>query len=596
MSAALLNTLSARIIFVVGKGGVGKSTAAAAIALGLADLEHTTHVISVDPAHSISDLFEQPSSSTPVVSDCSDKLVIEEFDADQFSRDWLDELRPALIEVSERGTYLDAADARGFLDLSLPGVDEIMAALRILELIQLPSERVVIDTAPTGHLLRLLQAATLLDSWSDALEAIIAKADAVAIGMVGAAPQWAAVTLLKRWRAQSTAFTEALQGAQFVVVTRGDAVVAAETDRLLEELHRRKFSVAAVVANTQPSALADRFVPQQEPAPAGCAGLRNWLKAVRPAMKPAAQSPTQTSQPVARRLSSTTFSIEDFLTQPLVLVAGKGGVGKSTVASAIAIEKAASSSTCLVSTDPAGSLADVLGVAVNSDPTQVLPGLQAWQLAADRELRRLHSRYAEDVHRVFEKLGLDQAAPLDRAVIDRLWNLAPPGLDEIVALSELTSAAERCPEVVLDSAPTAHFLRLIQLPELTIEWSHALMRLLLKYGVAGALEDFTTEILAFARRTRELQARLTEPDQACAVLVALDEPVVWAETARLHAALDRAKIPVAALVVNRTDDGPFRGHPPVGSTVRVIRAPTLETSPIGADALRDFVRRWEVLT
>ena len=579
-----------------GKGGVGKSTAAAAIGLGLADLHHTTHIISVDPAHSTSDLFDQPSSPTPVISECSGNLVIEEFDADEFSRRWLDELRPALIEVSERGTYLDAADARSFLDLSLPGVDEIMAALRILELIDQPVDRIVIDTAPTGHLLRLLQAASLLDSWSDALQAIIAKADAVAIGMVGAAPPWGAVTLLKRWRSQSSAFSQALQSAQFVVVTRGDVVVEAETDRLREELHRRSFSVAAVVANTQPSALADHFVPHAEPAPTGCTGLRNWLNAVRPATTIAAQTSTRISQSVPGQLSAKRFSIQDFLTQPLILVAGKGGVGKSTVASAIAIEKAANSPTCLVSTDPAGSLADLLGVAVNSDPTQVLPGLQAWQLAADRELRRLHSRYAEDVGRVFEKLGLDQAAPLDRAVIDRLWNLAPPGLDEIVALSELTSAAERCPEVVLDSAPTAHFLRLIQLPELTIEWSHALMRLLLKYGVAGALEDFTTEILAFARRTRELQTRLTAPDQACAVLVALDEPVVWAETARLHAALDRAKIPVAALVVNRADAGAFHGHPPVGSMVRVIRAPTLETSPIGADALRDFVRRWEVLT
>jgi arsenite/tail-anchored protein-transporting ATPase len=597
MSAALLNALSARVIFVVGKGGVGKSTAAAAIALGLADLEHTTHIISVDPAHSTSDLLEQPSSSAPVVSECNANLVIDEFNADQFSRSWLDELRPALIEVSERGTYLDAADARSFLDLSLPGVDEIMAALRILELIDQPIDRIVIDTAPTGHLLRLLQAAGLLDSWSDALEAIIAKADAVAIGMVGVAPEWGAGPLLQRWRAQSSAFTTVLQGAQFVVVTRGDVVVEAETKRLLEELRRRSFSVAVVLANTQSSALADRFVPQQEPAPIGCNGLRHWLSAVRPATtKTAAQGSTPAEQSVKRQLSSKAFSVREILTQPLILVAGKGGVGKSTVASAIAIEKATGASTCLVSTDPAGSLADVLAIAVNSEPTLVLPGLQAWQLAADQELQRLQSQYAEDVGRVFEKLGLDQAVRLDRAVIDRLWNLAPPGLDEIVALTELMSAAERCPEVVLDSAPTAHFLRLIQLPELTIEWSHALMRLLLKYGVAGALEDFTTEILGFARRTRELQARLIATDQACAVLVALDEPVVWAETARLHAALDRAKIPVAALVVNRTDAGPFHGHPPVGSTARVIRAPNLETSPIGADALRDFVRRWEVLT
>jgi anion-transporting ArsA/GET3 family ATPase len=122
------------------------------------------------------------------------------------------------------------------------------------------------------------------------------------------------------------------------------------------------------------------------------------------------------------------------------------------------------------------------------------------------------------------------------------------------------------------------------------------MRLLLKYGVAGSLEDFTTELLGFARRTRELQERLTTPGQAAVVLVTLDEPVVWAETLRLHAALERAKIPVAALVINRADADPFRGYPPVVSTVRVIRAPNLETPPIGADALRAYSRRWKVLT
>src|SRR5688572_12374067 len=164
MSAALFSKLSARVMFVVGKGGVGKSTAAAAIALGLADHQHKTHIISVDPAHSLADLLEQPYSGAAVVSACSSNLTIEEFDADRFSRAWLTALRPALVEVSERGTYFDAADARNFLDLSLPGVDEIMAALRILELIDQPTERIVIDTAPTGHLLRLIRAASLLRS------------------------------------------------------------------------------------------------------------------------------------------------------------------------------------------------------------------------------------------------------------------------------------------------------------------------------------------------------------------------------------------------------------------------------------------------
>jgi arsenite-transporting ATPase len=135
---------------------------------------------------------------------------------------------------------------------------------------------------------------------------------------------------------------------------------------------------------------------------------------------------------------------------------------------------------------------------------------------------------------------------------------------------------------------------LIALPEVSVDWAHALMRLLLKYHVAGALEDFTREIIAFARRTRELQERLTTPGRAAAVLVTLDEPVVWAETTRLHEALKRATIPVAALVINRADAGPLRGQPPVDSTMRVIRVPNLATPPIGADALRSFVGRWEV--
>lgn len=530
----------------------------------------------------------------PARANCNPGLILEEFDARSFADDWLAELRPALIEVAERGTYLDAADAQSFLDLSLPGVDEVMAALRILQLTDGSAQRIVVDTAPTGHLLRLLEAGSLLNSWSEALEAMARKADAVAIGMIGRAPEWAAVRLIEQWWAQSRAFADTTRNAQFVVVTRGDPVVEAETARLVEALHARHLPVAAIIANTQPSGVADWFAPRLETAPAGCTGLRTWIQATRSNDGPQVEATSSRASAIADHATdANTFDLLEALTEPLILVAGKGGVGKSTVASAIAVMKAADRAICLVSTDPAGSLSDVFGQPVSAEPAQLVPGLTVWQLAADAEFQRLRTRYTDEARLVFEKLGLDQAVSLDRAVIDRLWNLAPPGLDEIIAVTEVMAATERCPSVILDSAPTGHFLRLIQIPEVSIEWSHALMRLLLKYGVAGSLQDFTTELLAFARRTRELQERLTTPGQAAVVLVTLDEPVVWAETLRLHAALERAKIPVAALVINRADGGPSRGYPPVVSSVRVIRAPNLDIPPIGADALRSYSRRWE---
>src|SRR5919106_383864 len=141
MIEPLLARLPNRFILVVGKGGVGKTTTAGAIALACADRGDTTHLISTDPAHSIADLFEHRS--------CSDQLVLEEFHARAYADVLFARIQPALVELVERGTYLDEADARGFLDLSLPGLDEVMAALRLTELHRdTTKQRIVVDTAP----------------------------------------------------------------------------------------------------------------------------------------------------------------------------------------------------------------------------------------------------------------------------------------------------------------------------------------------------------------------------------------------------------------------------------------------------------------
>jgi arsenite-transporting ATPase len=599
MGAALAEHLRGRVVFVVGKGGVGKTTTACATALHFADQGELTHLISTDPAHSVADVLAQEIRSV-TTSQCSAQLRVEQLDAKAYADAWLGRARAPLLHVVERGTYLDGADADSFMNLSLPGVDEVMSALRLVELHeQQELEHIVVDTAPTGHTLRLLDADRIIESWADALSAMIAKADAVALALFGRSTSSTAVDLLADWRSRCERFKQMIGDAEFIVVTRQGTVVAAETKRLVEALQERALHVAAVIGGAGPTPEAEWYAPEFAERPRGCDALRSWWQTLRTAdvaLRADAQSAASTLEPETPRPRPECDAIDwlQALQQRMLLVAGKGGVGKSTVAAALALLRAKSAEACLVSTDPAGSLADVLEHSVTAEPTETEPSLRVWQLDARRAYQRLRGEYDEEVRAVFERLGLDQNLQLDRQVIERLWSLAPPGIDEIVALAAMLDAVESCATLVLDSAPTGHFLRLIEMPGIAVDWSHALMRLLLKYHVAGSLEAFTRDVLSFARRTRELQEKFIDPEHTAAILVSLEQPVVWVETVRLHAALEQAKISVAALIINRDDPGHDRGHPELANT-RIIRAPRMDVPPTGPAALRRFLARWELV-
>jgi arsenite/tail-anchored protein-transporting ATPase len=180
----LLERLGRPTTFVVGKGGVGKTTTAGALALALADSGQATHLLSTDPAHSVGDLFQQPAGPEPVPSRCTGHLILEEVDAEGLARERLTSLRPALLEVIDRGTYLDAEDAASLLSGALPGLDEIGAALRIIALARTEA-RLVVDTAPTGHTLRMLDSESVVHGWLAVFEAMVAKAEAVASALLG---------------------------------------------------------------------------------------------------------------------------------------------------------------------------------------------------------------------------------------------------------------------------------------------------------------------------------------------------------------------------------------------------------------------------
>ena len=151
--------------------------------------------------------------------------------------------------------------------------------------------------------------------------------------------------------------------------------------------------------------------------------------------------------------------------RPIAFVGGKGGVGKTTVATALSLALADSGErTLLVSTDPAHSTSDLLGTALGAQPIRIGEALDAVEIDAEQEADRYVAAVRSDVHRL--------VAPAVRATVDRHLDLARRGagtlesalLDRLADLLSLGTA--EYDRVVVDTATTGHTLRLLEMPEL----------------------------------------------------------------------------------------------------------------------------------
>jgi arsenite-transporting ATPase len=613
----LLEHLRSKSVLVVGKGGVGKSTTSAALALSLADRGETVHLLSTDPAHSLGDLFGQPlASGDPTPSSCTSRLLVEELDAMRHGLEWTESAREPVADLVHRGTYLDVEDVAALLDRSLPGMDELMGALRIADLATSGErDRLVVDAAPTGHLLRMLDAADVLDGWSDALAAMADKAGAVASAMSGRSARFAGEDVIDQLRGRVEGFRNVMRtGADIVVVTRRDEVVKAETRRLTNALRARGYAVRVFVEVGEPGDGGDvgdgdggdvgdagRMVPTFR-VPfledlGACEGLRRWgVPEARPSAQPTAApiaAPVSAPRPAsaAHTPSDGPPALRGLDGRDLYLFVGKGGVGKSTCAAAFALALGRNRNVLLLSTDPAGSLGDVLGVPVGREETRCAPRVVARQIDSEAELAEFRERYHDGIRETFERLGL-QGSVLDRRVLESIIGVAPAGIDEIFALDAMLDEAGAERTVVIDAAPTGHLVRLLEMPELARSWTHAVLRILMKYRAALGLDDVATQLLEFARRLDRFIDSSRNPERVAAVIVTLDGALPRLETDRLVATLRRRGTAVAAMIQNRAE-GERRDSGTDGPYPLSVTAPLMAPPPVGADRLLDFVDRWK---
>ncbi len=308
----------------------------------------------------------------------------------------------------------------------------------------------------------------------------------------------------------------------------------------------------------------------------------------------------------------------------LLVFAGKGGVGKTTCAAATAVTLARrrpAVPVLLLSADPAHSLGDVLGTALGDDE-RAMPrapaGLRARELDADGALTRTRERYRRAVEATFDTLlsGSRFDVAYDRQALHGLMDLAPPGLDELFAvLSVIEALLERRPPydvVVLDTAPTGHALRLLEMPVTALAWVHALLAILLKYREVVGLGEVAAELVATARRLRQLQALLTDPGQARVIAVTRAAELPQRETDRLLVRLRKLRLAVPAVVVNALTSGDCgrcrrarrrevltlfgrgRRRGPRRRSWSMISTPALAPPPRGVVGLERWARTWEL--
>jgi arsenite-transporting ATPase len=655
-----------QLLFFGGKGGVGKTTCAAATALAAAEAGRRVGVVSVDPAHSLGDAVGRPLGAAPRrIPTRAGTLEAVELDADRALARWLARRRATLRSIAERGTYLDEEDLERLLRLSFPGVDELMALAEVARLVAHRRwELVVVDAAPTGHALRMLQMPETLRRIAAVLDDLHAKhrylTDSFGRGYrAGAADRLIeeldadgrSLAALLRDPARSRftwlllperlALEEARDATAALAATGirvGDLVVNRLTPAggrcvLCTDRRAHEARVVAAARGAVPG-LGVRTVPAGELEPRGLARLRPVARrlAERPVSRRAGSSGSGAAVERRPRAAAGAPAIArldwlDRVAPPgvrLLAFAGKGGVGKTTCAAATAIALARrrpAAPLLLLSADPAHSLADVLDAPLGDDERAVpgVPaGLRARELDADGALARTRARYRQAVEETFDSLlrGSRLDVAYDREALHGLMDLAPPGLDELFAVLAIVEALfERrppCAMVVLDTAPTGHALRLLEMPETALAWVHALLAILLKYREVVGLGEIAAELLATARRLRELRALLADPARARVIAVTRAAELPRRETARLLGRLRRRGLAVPVVVVNALTSGDCRRCRRAARIERrglaalaratgtrprawgMICTPALAAPPRGLAGLERWTRTWEL--
>jgi len=521
-----------KFAFFTGKGGVGKTSLACATALGLAERGRRVLLISTDPASNVGQVLE-----TGIGNRVTRVPGVEGLDAIEIDpEDAAAQYRERIVGPM-RGTV--PADQLKGIEEQLSGActteiaafDEFTALLTDREVID-RYDHLIFDTAPTGHTIRLLK---LPGAWTGFLEA--GRGDASCLGPLSG---------LEKQRGRYAEAVARLADASetlLVLVARPQRSALAEVARTAREL--------ATIGIANQHLAINGTMPADTAGDPLAASLRRRDEAALEGMPEQLRSLPRSEHPLRAFATGADFDEPDRLVaeddgaaplpalnalvdaieaggKGLVMVMGKGGVGKTTIAAAVASELAArGNEVLLTTTDPAAHLTETLGgELVNLSVSRIDPAAET-------------ARYREHVLASKGK-GLDDQG---RAMLEE--DLRSPCTEEIAVFQAFSRVIRESSRhfVVLDTAPTGHTL-------LLLDATGSYHRDIVRHAAPGGQGRVVTPMM-----------RLQDPEQTKILIVTLPETTPVLEASGLQEDLRRAGIEPWGWVINASLAAARTSHP-----------------------------------
>ena len=259
MALTRLSDESLQFILFGGKGGVGKTTMAAATAVELSK-EKKVLVFTTDPAPSLTDIFGQPIGNQPTPIDGASNLFAMEINSKAVMQEFKQKYSKDILEILQQGTPLSNKETEEMFSLDIPGIDELMGLMKIVEFMGCADyQAYIVDTAPTGHTLRLLTMSDLLDNWIKFLAGLRWKYHTIARAFAGAKRMERADMFLmemKKGVKKVKALLQSPERTEFVAVTIPEKMAMSETEDLIKSLdHMRLASRHIIINNIIPEEL-----------------------------------------------------------------------------------------------------------------------------------------------------------------------------------------------------------------------------------------------------------------------------------------------------------------------------------------------------
>lgn len=569
-----------------GKGGVGKTTLSCGFARhwALTFPSEQILLLSTDPAHSLADVLQLKVEAVPKASPDLPNLSICALDAQKLLQEFKAKYGKALELLVERGSFVEGEDLTPVWDLSWPGLDELMGLLEIQRLLrEKVADRVVVDMAPTGHTLNLFKLKDFLEVLLNSLELFQEQHRVISQSFSSHYVTDEADRFLTEMKSDLAGGRHLLEDQSFTAffaVAVTEPMSFLETQRLLNSLQSLNIHCGGLFINrilTHPKLDPDRYSEQQQL-------LQKFLNLAD--SRPVFTVPQQTSEPlggqaldelIAQAKLLTTVAIasppslhwpakippsfSDFISEgrQLLLIGGKGGVGKTTVAAALGwglAKRHPNKNIRIISIDPAHSLGDAFDRPLSHEPQQLTENLSAQEVDAQIILDQFRRDYLWELAEMMS--GEDnKERSVHIAYSPQAWqqlvSQALPGIDEMLSLIAVIDLLEHRQQdlIILDTAPTGHLLRFLEMPSALGDWLAWIFKLWMKYKNVLGRVDLMGRLRTLRQQVVQAQKKLKDPNHTEFIGVVQAQAAIIAEHVRLAESLKIIGVQQRYLVHNR---------------------------------------------